>query len=52
MKPIYTKKLGWVVSNYIDLLGCVDANLTDFFSVFNFVNLLECGVKKLSWNVG
>ncbi len=25
------------------MLGCVDANLTNFFSVLNFANLLECG---------
>jgi len=46
MKPIYKKKLVWVVSNYINMLGCVDADLTNFFSVLNFANLLECGVKK------
>ncbi len=40
------KKLVWVVSNYINMLGCVDANLTNFFSVLNFANLLECGVRK------
>ncbi len=28
------------------MLGCVDANLTNLFSVFNFANLLESGVKK------
>ncbi len=43
---IYKKKLVWVVSNYINMLGCVDANLTNFFSVLNFAHLSECGVKK------
>lgn len=28
------------------MLGCVNAILTNFFSVLNFPNLLECGVKK------